>query len=72
LDEQLGIEAVYVMGNWSAPNTRFHEPVRGFGFRRKRVYLIDEFRTSQCYPACKRRSLETFRMLDNRRPHRRR
>ncbi|KAI7889736.1 uncharacterized protein EV154DRAFT_591516 [Mucor mucedo] len=29
LGEQFGIEAVYVMGDWSAPNTRFHEPVRG-------------------------------------------
>ncbi|KAG2193488.1 hypothetical protein INT47_005013 [Mucor saturninus] len=78
LDEQFGVEAVYVMGNWSSPNTRFHEPVRGLGFRRlfqkagKRVYLIDEFRTSQCCPACERRSLETFRMVDNPRPHRRR
>ncbi|KAG2211255.1 hypothetical protein INT47_006375 [Mucor saturninus] len=78
LDEQFGVEAVYVMGNWSSPNTRFHEPVRGLGFRRllqkagKRVYLIDEFRTSQCCPACECRSLETFRMVDNPRPHRRR
>ncbi|KAI7896401.1 uncharacterized protein EV154DRAFT_547402 [Mucor mucedo] len=78
LDEQFGVEAVYVMGNWSSPNARFHEPVRGLGFRRllqkagKRVYLIDEFRTSQCCPACERRSLETFRMVDNPRPHRRR
>ncbi|KAI7891611.1 uncharacterized protein EV154DRAFT_420111, partial [Mucor mucedo] len=35
-------------------------------------YLIDEVRTSQCCPACERRSLETFRMVDNPRPHRRR
>ncbi|KAG2192791.1 hypothetical protein INT47_011404 [Mucor saturninus] len=26
-------EAVYVMGNWSVPNTRFHEPIRGLGFQ---------------------------------------
>ncbi|KAI7875277.1 uncharacterized protein EV154DRAFT_386699, partial [Mucor mucedo] len=36
------------------------------------VYLIDEFRTSQRCPACERRSLEMFRMVDNPRPHRRR
>ncbi|KAG2206531.1 hypothetical protein INT47_008548 [Mucor saturninus] len=78
LDKQFGVEAVYVMSNWSASNTRFHEPVRGLGFRRllqkagKRVYLIDEFRTSQCCPDCERRSLETFRRVDNPRPHRRR
>ncbi|KAG2191976.1 hypothetical protein INT47_011411 [Mucor saturninus] len=34
LDEQFDVEAVYVMGNWSAPNTRFHEPVQGLGFPR--------------------------------------
>ncbi|KAG2209163.1 hypothetical protein INT47_005455 [Mucor saturninus] len=33
LDEQFGVEAVYVMGNWSAPNTRFHEPIRGLKFQ---------------------------------------
>ena len=37
----------------------------------KRVYLIDEYRTSQCCPACERRSLKTFRMVNNPRPHRR-
>ncbi|KAI7895785.1 uncharacterized protein EV154DRAFT_393455, partial [Mucor mucedo] len=36
------------------------------------VYLIDEFRTSQCCPACERRSLETFRIVDNPRSHKRR
>ncbi|KAI7889397.1 uncharacterized protein EV154DRAFT_483127 [Mucor mucedo] len=62
---------LYVKGNWSAPNTRYHEPVRSLGFRRllqkvgKRVYLIDEFRTSQCCPAFERRNLETLRMIDN-------
>ncbi|KAG2200196.1 hypothetical protein INT47_009834, partial [Mucor saturninus] len=78
LDEHFVVEAVYVMNNWSSPNTRFHEPVRDLGFGRllqkagKRVYLIDEFRTSQCCPACKRGSLETFWMVGNPRPHRRR
>ncbi|OAD03383.1 hypothetical protein MUCCIDRAFT_162950 [Mucor lusitanicus CBS 277.49] len=24
----------YIMGNWSAPHTRFQEPIRGLGFRR--------------------------------------
>ncbi|KAI7895781.1 uncharacterized protein EV154DRAFT_412848, partial [Mucor mucedo] len=78
LDGQFGAEAVYVTGNRSAPNTRFHEFIRGLGFGRllqkagKRVYLIDEFRASQCYTACESRSLETFWMVDNPRPHRRR
>ncbi|KAI7890618.1 uncharacterized protein EV154DRAFT_421846, partial [Mucor mucedo] len=38
----------------------------------KRVYSNDKFRTSQCFPACKHRSLETFWMVNNPRPHRRR
>ncbi|KAI7893380.1 uncharacterized protein EV154DRAFT_417082 [Mucor mucedo] len=65
-NEQFVVDAVYVMSNWSAPNTRFHEPIRGLGFRRllqkagKRVHLIDKFRTSQCCPAYERKSLETF------------
>ncbi|KAI7873622.1 uncharacterized protein EV154DRAFT_388412, partial [Mucor mucedo] len=71
LDKKFGVEAVYVIGNWSAPYTRFYEPIGGLKFRRmlqnvgKRVYLIDEYRTSQCCPACERRSLKTFRMVNN-------
>ncbi|KAI7893094.1 uncharacterized protein EV154DRAFT_417663, partial [Mucor mucedo] len=76
LDRQFGLETVHVMVNWSAPNTRFHEPIPGLGFCRllekagERVCLIDEFRTSHCYPAYERRSLETFWMVDNPRSHR--
>ncbi|EIE77512.1 hypothetical protein RO3G_02216 [Rhizopus delemar RA 99-880] len=56
LKSKFGNDAVSVMSNYSAPNTRYQEPMRGVGFRRllkKRgflVYLIDEFRTSQCCP----------------------
>ncbi|KAI7862832.1 uncharacterized protein EV154DRAFT_588095 [Mucor mucedo] len=44
------------MGNWSAPNTRFHEPVRGLGFSR----------------LLKKLNPRNVSMVNNTRPHRRR
>ncbi|EIE84938.1 hypothetical protein RO3G_09648 [Rhizopus delemar RA 99-880] len=64
-------DAVFVVGNCSAPNTRYQEPVRGVEFRRllKKhgflVYLIDEFRTSQCCPSYEYRSLANFKRIPN-------
>ncbi|KAJ1729262.1 hypothetical protein LPJ61_003610, partial [Coemansia biformis] len=55
---KFGKKAVYVMGNWSAPMQRYHEPARGKGMRRmmrehgQMVYLIDEYKTSKYCPAC--------------------
>ncbi|PHZ08815.1 uncharacterized protein RHIMIDRAFT_241324 [Rhizopus microsporus ATCC 52813] len=52
--DNFGEDAVFVMGNWSAPHARYHEPIRGLGFRRLlkkhglQVYLIDEYKTSRC------------------------
>ncbi|EIE81995.1 hypothetical protein G6F46_012577 [Rhizopus delemar] len=54
LKSKFGNDAIFVISNYSAPNIRYQEPGRGIGFRRllKKhgflVYLIDEFRTSQC------------------------
>ncbi|KAJ1854393.1 hypothetical protein GGH12_004550 [Coemansia sp. RSA 1822] len=51
-------EPVFIMGNWSAPMTWFHEPIRGKGWRTllKRggfdVYLIDKYLTSKTCPNC--------------------
>jgi hypothetical protein len=76
LRDHFGENAVLVMGNWSAPHVRYQEPIRGVGFRRLlkkngfRVYLIDEFRTSRCCPACEHTSLETFKQVPNPRPYR--
>ncbi|KAJ2454193.1 hypothetical protein EV183_001678 [Coemansia sp. RSA 2336] len=64
------------MGNWSAGMVRYHEPIRGKGWRSmlkrhgSRVYLIDEFRTSSICPACNS-SLEMFCKVPNPRPWRR-
>ncbi|KAJ2502573.1 hypothetical protein GGH96_000977 [Coemansia sp. RSA 1972] len=56
--EESDLELIFIMGNWSAPTTRFHEPIRGKGWRTllKRagfeVYLIDEYLTSKTCPNC--------------------
>ncbi|KAJ2703737.1 hypothetical protein H4R19_005300, partial [Coemansia spiralis] len=75
---KFGKNAVYVVGNWSAPMQRFHEPVRGKGMRqmmRKRgltVYLIDEYKTSSYCPACRTSELKPCDVRHtNPRPHQR-
>ncbi|KAJ2655688.1 hypothetical protein IW148_005955 [Coemansia sp. RSA 1199] len=66
-------DAIFVMGNWGAPMTRFHEPIRGKFWRTllKRggftVYLIDEHLTSSFCPTCEERIL-TFLDIPNPRP----
>ncbi|KAJ2226577.1 hypothetical protein IWW45_007405, partial [Coemansia sp. RSA 485] len=63
-------DTVLVMGNWSAGMVRYHEPIRGKGWRKVlkqhgfRVYLIDEFRSSSICPVCNH-GLETFRYVRN-------
>ncbi|KAI8056096.1 hypothetical protein BDF22DRAFT_324147 [Syncephalis plumigaleata] len=64
-------DAAFVMGNWSAPHTKYHEPIRGIGFRRLlkrhgfKVFLIDEHKTSKCCPACNNPTLEKFKKVAN-------
>ncbi|KAJ1782751.1 hypothetical protein LPJ59_006732 [Coemansia sp. RSA 2399] len=66
---------VVVIGNWSAPMTRFHQPIRGIGMRRMmrrhklKVVLIDEYCTSKTCPACDG-VLEKFHKVPNPRPFR--
>ncbi|PHZ16227.1 uncharacterized protein RHIMIDRAFT_265503 [Rhizopus microsporus ATCC 52813] len=67
LRAKFGEDAVFVMGNWSAPHARYHEPIRGLGFRRLlkkygfQAYLIDEYKASRCCPTYHNESLRTFR-----------
>ncbi|KAI8092844.1 uncharacterized protein BX664DRAFT_261191 [Halteromyces radiatus] len=76
LRNQFGNDSVLVIGDWSAPHQRHHEPMRGVGMRRMLVrfgcqlYLIDEFRTSKVCPSCSQRSLEHFGLFPNPRPFR--
>ncbi|KAI8053318.1 hypothetical protein BDF22DRAFT_619898 [Syncephalis plumigaleata] len=64
-------DAVFVMGNWSAPHAKYHEPIRGIGFRRLlkrhgfKVFLIDEHKTSKCYPTFNNSTLKTFKKVPN-------
>ncbi|KAL4211057.1 hypothetical protein AB4K20DRAFT_1967637 [Rhizopus microsporus] len=77
LRAKFGEDAVFVIGNWSAPHARYHEPIRGLGFRRLlkkhglQAFLIDEYKTSRCCPTCHNESLHTFRRVPNPRPHQR-
>ncbi|KAJ2501436.1 hypothetical protein GGH96_001959 [Coemansia sp. RSA 1972] len=51
LKERFSPDAVFIMGNWGAPMAKFHEPIRGKGWRTLLkcagfdVYLIDEYLT---------------------------
>ncbi|KAJ2478472.1 hypothetical protein IWW56_003693 [Coemansia sp. RSA 2131] len=66
-------DAIFVMGNWSASMTRYHEPIQGKFWRTllKRggftVYLINEHLTSSFCPNCEER-ISTFLDVPNPRP----
>ncbi|KAJ2142613.1 hypothetical protein IW136_001905 [Coemansia sp. RSA 678] len=76
LQDEFGPNAVIVIGDWSAPMNRFHEPIRGKGWRMllKRagfeVYLIKEYLTSKTCPNCNGR-LSNTRDVPNPRPFQR-
>ncbi|CEJ02539.1 hypothetical protein RMCBS344292_16540 [Rhizopus microsporus] len=78
LKQKFGPDAVLVLGNWSAPNTKYQEPTRNKdpiqmlkkkknGFK---VFLIDEYRTPSFCPLCEGR-LESFKTERNPRPYKR-
>ncbi|KAG1620233.1 hypothetical protein G6F46_002553 [Rhizopus delemar] len=77
LRERFGNDAILILGNWSAGNVKYHEPIRGVGMRRMlakegfQVYLFDEFRTSSVCPSCHNGGLETFKKVQNPRPYQR-
>ncbi|KAJ2478632.1 ER membrane glycoprotein subunit of the GPI transamidase complex-like protein [Coemansia sp. RSA 2131] len=66
-------DAVFVMGNWSASMTRYHEPIQGKFWRTLlkhggfTVYLINEHLTSSFCPNCEER-ISTFLDVPNPRP----
>ncbi|CEG65203.1 hypothetical protein RMATCC62417_02034 [Rhizopus microsporus] len=65
------------MGNWPAPHARYHELIRGHGFRRLlkkhgfQVFLIGEYKTSRYFPTFHNESLHTFHNVPNPRPYQR-
>ncbi|KAJ2019321.1 hypothetical protein IWW57_005120, partial [Coemansia sp. S610] len=68
--KKFGKDLVLVIGNWSASNVKYHEPIHGkkwrYVFQRQgfEVYLINEFRTSCICPVCDGR-LENFLPVPN-------
>ncbi|CEG77330.1 hypothetical protein RMATCC62417_12104 [Rhizopus microsporus] len=76
LKQKFGSDAVLVLGNWSASNTKYQEPTRNKGLIQMlkkdgfEVFLIDEFRTSSSCPLCEGR-LENFKIVRNPRPYKR-
>ncbi|KAI9472338.1 MAG: hypothetical protein EXX96DRAFT_602747 [Benjaminiella poitrasii] len=76
LKKKFGSDAVLIFGDWSAPNTKFQEPIRNKGFIRilKKngftVYLINEYKTSSHCPHCES-ALEKFKHIINSRPYKR-
>ncbi|KAJ2544088.1 hypothetical protein IWW35_005434, partial [Coemansia sp. RSA 1878] len=75
LRKEFGPNAVIIIGDWSAPMNRFHEPIRGKSWREllKRggfeVYLIKEYLTSKTCPNCYGQ-LSNTRYVPNPRPFR--
>ncbi|KAJ2498026.1 hypothetical protein GGH96_004658 [Coemansia sp. RSA 1972] len=73
LRERFSPDAVFILGNWGASIAKFHEPIRGKGWRTllKRagfdVFLIDEYLTSKTCPLCEER-ISTFHNVKNPRP----
>ncbi|KAI9269752.1 hypothetical protein EDC94DRAFT_639391 [Helicostylum pulchrum] len=69
-------DSVLIFGDWSAPNTRFHEPTRNKGPKdmlKKNgfsVHHINEYKTSSICPLCEH-TLEFFKTVPNNRPFRR-
>ncbi|KAJ2123312.1 hypothetical protein IW147_002682 [Coemansia sp. RSA 720] len=76
LRDEFEPNTVIVIGDWSAPTNRYHEPIRGKSWRTllKRggfdVYLIKEYLTSKTCPNCNGR-LSNTRKVPNPRPWRR-
>ncbi|KAI7899206.1 uncharacterized protein BX663DRAFT_532908 [Cokeromyces recurvatus] len=75
LKRKFGEDCVLVFGNWSASNTKYHEPIRGVGMRRMlkkeglQLYLFDEYKTSSFCPKCKNGKLKKFPYVKNLRPY---
>jgi hypothetical protein len=71
--KRFGSDAVLVLGNWSAPHSKFQEPNRNKGLIRFlknefNIFLIDEFKASSFCLLCEGR-LESFSKIKKTRDH---
>ncbi|KAI7899308.1 uncharacterized protein BX663DRAFT_522149 [Cokeromyces recurvatus] len=77
LREKFGKDSELVVGDWSAANSKFHEPIRGKDMRRMLkkhsflVYLIDEYSTSSFCLNCNDGKLGKLLQILKSRPFRR-
>ncbi|KAI7905635.1 uncharacterized protein BX663DRAFT_583747 [Cokeromyces recurvatus] len=60
LKQQFGNDAILILGDWNAGNTKRMLKKHGFS-----VLLIDEHKTSSLCPTCKVGKLETFKKVQN-------
>ncbi|KAJ2654856.1 hypothetical protein IWW48_005860 [Coemansia sp. RSA 1200] len=69
-----GTDCIVVLGDWSAPMSKFHEPIKGIGLRRSfqrhgfRLLMIREAFTSTWCPHCEDGRLERYKWVSNPRP----
>ena len=70
LRTKFGQVPVIIIGNWTAGNVKYHEPIKGVGIRGKlreegfKAYLLNEFKTSSLCPVCNDGTkLETFKKI---------
>ncbi|KAJ2495663.1 hypothetical protein GGH96_006307 [Coemansia sp. RSA 1972] len=66
LRERFSKDAVFILGNWGAPMTKFHEPIRGKFWRTllKRAGFTTEYLASKTCPICEER-ISTFHKVKN-------
>ncbi|ORE05960.1 hypothetical protein BCV72DRAFT_242418 [Rhizopus microsporus var. microsporus] len=68
---KFGDDVTLIIGNWSAGNVKFHEPIRDAGIRRMlakqgfKLYLLDKFKTSSLCPTCLNGELEKLKNVQN-------
>lgn len=73
---KFGPNAVLILGDWSAPEAKYHEPIRNKGMIKLlkksgfSLYLVNEFNTSSKCPDCEA-SLQKFKKIKNPRPFQR-
>ncbi|KAJ2720233.1 hypothetical protein H4S00_003280, partial [Coemansia sp. D1744] len=77
LKKRFSQDAIFILGNWSASMTQFHEPICGKGWQtllkrgRFDIYLIDKYLTSKTCPNCNGQ-LSNTHYVPNPRPFQRR
>lgn len=73
MEKKIGEDPLIVIGNWTASNVKYHEPIRR-EVRRKVLQresfkvFIGRVKTSKMCPSCEDGILENFKKIKNPRP----